>query len=828
MPRNAPIQTNFTAGELSELLSGRVDVTKYFNGCSILENFYPLQYGGATRRPGSVFVAEVKDSSKSTRLIDFEFSTTDTYVIEVGDQYMRFFRNGGAVLESDKTITNISQADPGVVTSTAHGFNDGDEVVITGVVGMTEVNNKRYIVANKTANDFELTDKDGNDVDTTGYTAYSSGGTVNRVYEISTPYLEADIFDIDFRQSADKVYLAHEEYAPRELTRTGHTSWTLTAFDFEGGPLRPTNTDTSHTMTPGTDTGTGVTLTSSASFFTANMVGGVIRVKDGWADIVGYTSGTVVTIDIVVDLNTGPGATDDWAIGAWNDEYGYPGSVAFMEQRLYWGGSPTDPQNEWGSETSIFTNHFPGATDTDPINIQILNTRVNAIDWMMGGVKGLAGGTRAGVSLTDGGGIGDAVTPSNVRVRRSTTYGCKKIRPAVIGDFIYYIGRDGRTMREFAYNFDIDAHRALDMTVLSEHILKSGVVDMAYQQSPNNLLWCVRDDGVLVSLTREIDQEVIGWSRHIVAGTFEAGDAEVESVTVIPNGDYDQVWIIVKRTINGVTRRYVEYLADPILDNEDGEVPDSAIFADSALCYNNPVTISGATKASPVVVTATAHGFSDGDLVKIVDVKGMTQLNGNTYKVANKAANTFELTDPDDDSDIDGTGFSTYVANGEVRKKVTSLSGLEHLEGETVNILGDGAEQPTEVVTNGAITADTAAAIFCVGLKRKARGRTMRLEGGSATGTAQGKHKRIYEAFVRLYKTVGLSIGYSESSNLETVVQRTADMDMDEAIPLFTGDKQVTFPASNDERDGYIYFEQDNILPCTLVALMPKVEVHDT
>ncbi len=822
MAKTSPIQTNFTSGELSELIAGRVDVGKYFNGASILENFYPLQYGGADRRPGTIFVAEVKDSSKSTRLISFEFSTTDTYIIEVGNQYARFFRNGGSVLEANKTITAATAANPVVITSNGHGYLDGEEILISGVVGMTEINNKRFLVANKTANTFELHDKDGNAVNGLAYTAYVSDGVANRVYEVATPYLEADIFEIDFTQSADKIYLAHQDYAPRELTRTGHTSWTLSLFNFEGGPFQPANTS-AITMTPSLDTvGAGRTLTASAAYFTAAMVGGLIQVKDGWAEITGYTNTTTVTIEIFVALGTGPGATLLWAIGSWSDEFGYPGSVAFMEQRLFWASSPTEPQTIWGSETGVFENHLPGSNDADPINVEILNTKVNAVDWMLGGTDGLACGTRAGVSLLDGGGVGDAITPSNQRVRRETTYGSKKIKAKQIGENVYYVQRDGRTMREFAKANDVDINKALDMTILSSHILTSGIVDMDYQQSPNNILWCVRTDGVLAALTREIDQEVAAWSRHIIAGSYLTGSTVTESIATTPVDTYDQVWLLNKRTINSHTRRYVEYFAPPIFEDLD-----HAFFVDSGLTYDDPIDITGATAANPVVVTAPTHGFSDGDTIKIYEILGMTELNGNTYKIKNKTANTFELTD-EDDVNINGSAFEAYVANGIVRKKVSTITGLDHLEGETVSILADGSVLTDEVVVNGAIALQSAAAVVNVGLHKKSRLQTMRFEGGSVTGTSQAKHKRIYELGLRIYRTVGFNIGASEEE-AEPVEFRTADMDMDEPVPLYTGDKLIPFPPAKDgERDGYVYIEQDQPLPCTIIAIMPKAEVHDT
>ena len=152
MAKASPAFHNFTAGELSPRLEGRTDVSKYFNGCSTLNNFIVHPHGGASRRSGTIYVAEVKDSSKETRLIPFEFSVTQNYILEFGNLYFRIIKDGGVVIASTKTATAMTKANPVVVTSNAHGFSDGDSVKITNVVGMTEVNNKEYVVANKTTN----------------------------------------------------------------------------------------------------------------------------------------------------------------------------------------------------------------------------------------------------------------------------------------------------------------------------------------------------------------------------------------------------------------------------------------------------------------------------------------------------------------------------------------------------------------------------------------------------------------------------------------------------------------------------------------------------
>jgi hypothetical protein len=262
MARVAVQLTNFTGGELSPRLDGRNDLAKYASGCKTLQNMIVYPHGSAARRSGTSFVAEVENSAEKTRLIPFEFSTTQTYILEFGNEYIRFYKDGGAILEANKTITGITQADPGVVSITSHGFSNGDTIVISGVVGMTEVNGKRFKVANVNTNDFELQDIDGVDVDTTSFTAYASGGVANRVYQIATTYLTADLFQIKYAQSADVMYLCHPEYSVKKLSRTGHTSWTITEVDFTNGPYLDDNVTAVTFSTSAHTVGTGSNFNS--------------------------------------------------------------------------------------------------------------------------------------------------------------------------------------------------------------------------------------------------------------------------------------------------------------------------------------------------------------------------------------------------------------------------------------------------------------------------------------------------------------------------------------------------------------------------------------
>ncbi len=833
MPKTTTLISNFTSGELSSKLKGRVDISRYANGAAKLENFLILNAGGATRTPGTKFVGEVKDSSLATRLVEFVFSTTQTYIIEMGNLYFRFYSNNGRITEDDVTITDITEADPGVVTTDgAHGYSNGDWVVITGVVGMTEINGRVFKVKDKNASDFKLTDVDDVDFDTSGFTNYASDGVVNKVLEVSTPYTTAQLFDVSFAQTADVMYIAHSSHAPRTLSRTAANAFTLATVTFVGGPFKDDNI-TAITITPSGDTGTGITLTASSAIFdTTNHVGAFWKVKNGYVKINSMSSTTVVD-DCDVQLNqdgtagslgTGPAATLDWAEGAWSLDEGFPGVVSFHEQRVVYARTLNQLQTFWASFIRVFTDFFQGVADSDAYTYEIASDQVNSIRWLSSGAKALQIGTFGGTHSASSGNANVPITPTSIVVQQDTSYGSSSIKPKRIGNFVYYVQNNLTTLRELGFDFDIDSQRALDMTILADQMLDPegdtvGAKDMAYQQSPNNVLWVVRNDGEIATLTRQIDQEVIAWSRQVLGGTFQTGKAIVESIAVIPGltGD-DQVWVIVKRTINSTTRRYVEFfMPQTFVDQDD------VFFVNSGLSLDDPKTITGATKANPVVVSSTAHGFSNGDQIKIVDVIGMTDLNDKFYLVSGKTDNNFKLTDTGGDN-IDGTGFSTYVTGGEAREMVTSITGLDHLEGETVTVIIDGATHPDEVVSSGAITLDTKAAKVHVGLYKDAELNLLPLVDGSATGTGRGKDRRMYIATILVDRSGGFQ--YGEVGNLDILTLRNANSDMDKPPPLFTGSKEVELP--NDwGTDTEFSIKQTQAIPLTILAIVIRSEVID-
>ena len=759
MPKSSFALTNLTAGELSPLLKGRFDISRYSNAAKTIENFIIHQAGGCMFRPASRYVAEAKTSSDGkVRLCPFQFSTTQSYILEFGDNYVRFYANNGQVV---------------------------------------------------------------------------SGTPVETV----TPYAIADIFDLQFAQDADTLYISHNSYPTYKLQRTSATTFTMTAVGFSRGPFLDVNI-TATTMTPSAATGAGITLTASVASFTADNIGSFYRIKDGVVLITAYTSTTVVTGTVQEEPDGtagnlgGTAATDDWAEGSWSARRGYPNSVAFHEQRLVFANTPHEPQKFWASVVQEYENfNVDDASADDSYAYKIATEQVNAIRWLSSAPKSMQIGTSGATFSASSGSANEPITPSSIVVQRDTTYGAAEVLPKRIGNYLYYIQRNTYVLRELGYSFDIDSQQALDMTLLSDHILRDGdgATEMAYQQSPHNRIWIVRDDGEMAVMTRNREQEVTGWSR-VVAGNDTRGQGSYESVAIIPgDGGDDQIWVSVKRYIDGAYVRYIEYFEEEAFD-QNWDI----FYVDSGLSLDSPKTITGATKASPVVVTATAHGFADGDQIRIDEVVGMTELNGEFFKVANKTDDTFELTNLSD-VDIDGTAYTAYVSSGEAREMITAISGLTHLEGETVSVIADGAVTDDATVASGAITLGEKAGVVHVGLPYTGTVRLLPSSDGSATGTGQTKNRRSYIATLRLYRSLGGKVGIdydyldelgNEIQSMYRIYLRAPNDVMNQPTALITADVEKQIDTDWDKETELIV-QQDQALPLNILAIVVRSDLQE-
>ena len=928
MSRVSVINTNFTAGELSEDLFGRVDITKYNNGAATLENFIVQPHGGITRRSGTRFVKEIKTSSAKTRLVSFEFSTTQAYQIEFGNLYIRFYKDQGAILEANKTISGATRANPCVITATSHGYSNGDEVYISSIVGMTQLNGKYYRVASKTTNTFELQDVDGNNVSASDYAPYSSGGTAARVYTVTTTYQTADLFDLQFAQSADVLYIAHSSYMPRKLTRTGHTSWTIADITYTDGPYQDENITTT-TLTPSHTSGSSRTITASAvtginngdGFQTTDVgrlisighqaaawaasttyaVGDVKRnsgnvyeclkagdsagsggpsgegdeivdnectwkflrdggIQWGYATVTGRTNTTVVTVTVNATFG-GTTAETKWRLGAYSDTTGFPAAVAFYEQRLFWAGSTEQPQTLWGSKSGDYENHTPGTLDNDPVIYTLATDQVNAIKWLSPG-KVMAVGTVGGEFIISGSTTADPLTPTNVRVVREGTRGSASHRPVRIDNVVLFIQRQQRKLREFVYQFEADSYQSPDLTILSNQVAKGGISEIVFQQEPSTVVWGVKGDGQLVGMTYLRDQQVIAWHRHKIGG--------YSGTCTITVTDYENIAVgttLIFTKSDGTTVTYTSEAAGGTAPtdttfgfrpNESNNTTADNIFtritassATTGLTTTNPasnvliITETVRQGAAPLTVVAsdTVRLATTDQAIAIVEslsvIPSSTTGEEELWMIVQRTINGttrryVEFLEARFDVEESSTKTNAFFVDSGLTYGTTAtdeIIGLDHLESETVNILGDG-----NVYSNQAVGGDTAGELGVsslsptianaqIGLAYDSIIKTLRPEAGADDGTAQGKIKRIFEVIVRFRNTLGAKIGPS-TSELDEVQFRSGSDPMDSSPPLFSGDKTIQFRGSWDQ-EGFVVVKQDQPLPMHITAIVKRLITND-
>jgi hypothetical protein len=719
--------SGFTAGELSPKMLGQVDFAQYQFGCEILENFIVWPQGMVTRRPGIRFIAAGKTPATAIRLLPFEFSTTQAYMIEMGALYFRFYMNQGQILSAPATP-----------------------------------------------------------------------------YEIVHDYLPADFFEIQYSQSADIMFLAHNDYPPRSLSRMAHTSWTLTDIEFTDGPYLAPNIVATKTLAlasvtvPTAKTVTGVTnvtglinvlavghglitddyaavegvvgvqaanggckvtridndnftiqgstfagtyvsggtvkkltvMTASGFTFTATQIPSLWRHKNstwGYCKAWYYIGSTTMAVEMKV-TNSGGTATADWCEGAWSPYRGYPSVVGFYENRLFYGATTYQPQTLWGSKSGDYYNHTPGSNDDDPIAITLNSDYVNVIKWISG-TKILLVGTSRGQWHISATGTNEALTPSNIKAAQETGLTSSAIMTRCDHTVLFW-QQFGRNLMEVAYSLESDSYVATPLTVLAEHMGMSPIKEMAYLQEPLGSLWCIRTDGQMAVLTYERQHKVVAWYRLVTDGYFE-------SVARIPGATRDELWVVVKRTIGGATVRYVELIDN--LETYENATEDM-FYVDSGLTYDSI--------------------------------------------------------------------------------PATSIPGLSHLTGKTVSVLADGAVHEDCLVTAGVITLDKAASVVQVGLPFTSTMKPVRFETKVQGGTIQNRRQRITTLAARFYKSYGGKFG-EDLTKLEIIPSKKMGGTMDVPLVMESGDKRLQFPGSLN-RDGQFYIVQDLPLPMNISMITTR------
>jgi hypothetical protein len=687
------LSRSFAAGEITPELFGRIDLSTFQTGLALCRNFVTLPHGPAQSRSGFEFVRETKDSTQACRVIPFTFSSSQTMVLEFGNFYVRFHTQGATLLEGAKVITGVSA---GTITSAAHGFANGDWVVLAGIVGPSALNGRTAIVAGATTDTFTLTDMAGVAISTAGMPVYVIGGTASRIYTIATPYAAADLFGIRYVQSADVLSLVHTNYPPAELRRLGATSWQFANVVFN--PVLAPPTGIAAVATAGTGTPNNIafsyvvtalatttleestqsaaagctndlTLPTALNTITFAARSGAVRYNvykqsNGLYGYIGQTDGlTFVDKNITSDTTRTP----PMATTALQSAGNYPGAVSYAQQRRVFASTLTQPQNMWMTRTATENNLTASipSRDDDAITFRIAARESNRIQHIVPMASIILLTDSAEWLLADG--TNGVLTPSTVSAKPQTYVGAAPATPQVVDYSLIYAANRGGHVREMTYQWQNSGYISQDISLMAPHLFDyQTVLDMAYMRSPYPIIWCVSSNGTLLGLTYSPRQQVTAWHHHDTDGVFE-------SIAVVVEGTEDALYAVIRRTVNGRSVRYIERM-----HTRKMAVLADAFFVDAGATYRGAVT--------------------------------------------------------------------------------TSLTGLYHLEGKTVSILADGAVMPQAVVTGGAITLQQAASVVTVGLQITADLETLPFS-AEMPAFGQGRVKNVNRAWLRVKDTSGVYIG---------------------------------------------------------------------
>jgi len=744
-----PGQVSMAGGEASPFLYPRIDLAKYQTFLKTCKNFFVHAHGGVSNRSGFRYVATTKDSTKKTRIVDYVFSDSQAYALEFGHNYVRFFTDGAQVVTAPSTPL-----------------------------------------------------------------------------EVVTTYDEDDLVDLKFNSSADTIYITHKDYPTKTLTRYGATTWTLADYTANDGPFMPENIDDSLTMTASALNGSTVSLTSSTGYFTAGNIGGLFTLKhymegnsqsetftttadgtpiscfstwriishgtwsgkfqvqksingggtwtmirefssaddynantfgteeadspflvrviatsltsgscsvdittdpfyqDGICRCTSFSSSTSITVATLVDFGLTT-ATNAWSEGSWSDRRGYSSDSVFLQDRLVNTGSPDEPMTLHMTKTSDYTSYIrhQNLLDTDGISIILRSRQLNAINGLVA-LQSLLVFTSSSEWLVAG--KDDLFTPTTTYRKPQGYRGSDGLDPIIVGDTVIYLQSNGQVLRSFAYSFEKDGYTGVDLRIMSSHLFVGHkIVDMAYQQDNDSIIWMVRDDGVLLSMTVMLEQEVIAFARHETDGL-------VESCCVIPADGYDELWITVVRTLGTFVERMQERVqSTDVMDN---------VFLDS------------------------------------------------------------------------------FVGNSDTMS--TSVTLLDHLEGQNVRIIGDGVVYPAQKVVSGAVTLPEKRLDKYVGLAYNADFGTLDIAKADDKGMVKGRKVKVSNATFEVLNSRGGWVGPDEDNLYEAFIPERDSLD--EAPDLFSGPRRVAIGASYSD-GGSVFYRQSDPLPITITAVVPEL-----
>lgn len=715
----------------------------------------------------------------------------------------------------------------------------------------------------------------------------SSAGAVP--YAIDTPWDRTHVDELSFTQSADTMWLAHRRYAPRKLIRRGHTDWSLDEVRTIDGPYLDEDPDNTVSIQSDHAVG-AATLTASEGIFRPGHVGSLWRlcaaggvpghktwkqeesltagtyyrkwdgntyvavlggsattgnsppvheqgeVSDGgvtwgfvnrkgwgWARITGYTSSTVVSavIEGRVDVSVVASGTTVWREGAFSNVRGWPGTVQLVAGRLAYGKGI----DLYLSRPGAYDDFAPTGEDDGAISLRLGGDKVPDIAWLSG-VDRIIVGTAAGPVAIRSGVEDDPLTPTNTQARRQSAAGCAKVEPVLSGEGLLYLSRSRQRLYELTDPGDAGRMRAVDVTKLADHVLGSGAKLVTLAEEPGSVIWCLRDDGTLATLTYDRVEETVAWSRQAMGGP----SATVRALAVIPGADAtrgrDLVWMQVRRAINGAWVRTIEYLeADLRYDAS----PADAYLVDCGLSFEAPEFDVTAVALGSTAVLVTAPGLAPekGDRVLIEGLAGSRELNGEVWQVGTVTGpDTFVVRTDLDNQALAPSSVTAWTGGGAVVKLADRLDGLDHLANQTVAINADGADHRHRTVNgSGTVGLDRWCRRAHVGLPISYGYTSWKLPDGGQLGPATGAKQKATRIVVGLVGALVCKVGIRQGQgNFQpTAPLRLADaqhsLQQEHHIghppEPYSGEIAIPLPVGSFT-DPRVVIEGDDALPLTL------------
>jgi len=814
MPVTRTFKQAFSGGEISPEMFGRISDTKFQQGAAIMRNFVAKPQGPAQNRPGFAFVREVKNSTKSTRLLPFTFNTTQTMILEFGEQYFRFHTQGQTLFYND-----------GAAWNSGTNYVVGDIALYNGVNYYAKTAHSNSQPPNAT-NWYPLP-------------------TNPNIYEIPHSYAEADLFDVHYVQSADVLTLVHPLHPPKELRRLGATKWELKLIDFGSPIAAPTGVSVTAYLPPSTSTNADTKLdhnyvvtavkanlidesnqsstataqnnifvTGAKNTITWNAVTGAsrYRVYKDQGGIFGFigetTTTTIVDDNIAPDFSRTPPIHENDFVGTGN----YPGAVSYFEQRRVFAGTNNAPQSIWMTKSGTESNMSFGLPirDDDRIEFRVAAREANTIRHIvpLTQLLLLTGSAEWRVTSVNS----DAITPTSISVKPQSYVGANNSQPVIVNNSLVYGAARGGHVRELGYNWQANGFITGDLSLRAPHLFDNfTILDMSLAKAPIPVVWMVSSNGKLLGLTYVPEQQIGAWHQHDTDGLFE-------SVACVSEGDDDVTYCVIKRTINGASKRYVERMGTRLFATQR-----DSFFVDAGSTYNGTntdtnrtVTISGGTnytKGETVTVTVNYNLFNappsvadKNDAIVIVD--GTTLYRLTILGTSSQTVATAKL-DKDLPVSLRNTGITTYEV---ARDKI---SGLDYLEGKTLNILADGAVHPQRVVSSGEISLERAASVVHLGLPYESDLNTLPLA-LQIEALGQGRVKNLNHVWLRVLESSGIFAGPSADKLVEAK-QRTTEP-YGTPPNLKTQDIKIMLTPQWQD-NGQLFVRQTDPLPLTVVGL---------